>query len=70
MLLGTIRANGQEENTGKQTSLKHPNSFPFRAKGRASVFTCAVIPAADTTLFEAPPICDQLHTKGKPRRPT
>jgi len=31
----TILADGQEENKGKRTSLKHPNSFPSSAKGRA-----------------------------------
>src|SRR6266487_1086583 len=37
VLPGTIRANGQEENTGKRTSQKHPNSFPSNAKGWAEV---------------------------------
>jgi len=34
----TIRADGQEENKGKQTSQKHPNSFPSSGKGRVAVF--------------------------------
>jgi len=30
-----MRADGQEENKGKRTSQKHPNSFPSSAKGSA-----------------------------------
>src|SRR5690348_788534 len=33
-----IRADGQEENKGKRTSQKHPNSFPSIGKGRVAVF--------------------------------
>src|SRR5260370_42359972 len=34
----TICADGQEENTGKRTSQKHPNSFPSSGAGRVAVF--------------------------------
>src|SRR6266700_4644501 len=33
-----IRADGHEENKGKRTSQKHPNSFPSSGKGRVAVF--------------------------------
>jgi len=34
-LLTATRVNGLEENKGKWTSQKHPNSFPSSAKGSA-----------------------------------
>jgi|SRR5437764_9756542 len=38
ILLRTVHVDGQEENTGKRTSQKHPNSFPSSGKGRVAVF--------------------------------
>jgi hypothetical protein len=41
-LLRTTLANGLEENKGKWTSQKHPNSFPSSAKVRAGFFPLGV----------------------------
>src|SRR6266851_577026 len=50
----TICADGQEENTGKRTSQKHPNSFPSSGKGRVAVFDGPAIQTFKrcTALFE------------------
>jgi hypothetical protein len=39
----TIRADGREENKGKRTSQKHPNSFPSSGKGCVAVFDGSAI---------------------------
>src|SRR5437870_434399 len=58
----TICADGQEENTGKRTSQKHPNSFPSSAKGRVGVFDGPAILAMYSPLRSHTRFCDQTET--------
>src|SRR5260370_31270082 len=54
-----IRVDGQEENTGKRTSQKHPNSFPCSGKGRVAVFDGTAILALHSPLRSHTRFCDQ-----------
>ena len=58
----TIRADGQEENKGKRTSQKHPNSFPSSGKGRVAVFDGPAILAMYSPLRSHTRFCDQPQT--------
>src|SRR5258708_7604025 len=59
----TIRADGQEEITGKRTSQKHPNSFPSSGKGRVAVFEGPAILAIYNPLRSHTRFCDQPQTR-------
>src|SRR6266496_2773388 len=63
----TIRADGQEENKGKRTSQKHPNSFPSSGKGRVAVFDGPAILAMYSPLRSHTRFCDQPQTGYSPQ---
>src|SRR6266496_3862063 len=63
----TIRADGQEENTGERTSQKYPNSFPSSGKGRVAVFDGPAILAMYSPLRSHTRFCDQPQTGCSPQ---